>query len=87
MTSYLFVIRFSDHDRAMTNLAKATHKVLQTAYPKINIPKFITAFCRSENLKDMLVSTNLRRTLDIYTTMTWMNNTWLNNKGSVTELH
>ena len=39
---------------------KATYKLLQSAYPDIYTPRFITAFSKNKNLKDMLVSTKLQ---------------------------
>lgn len=55
-----FVIRFSHQGRTIAKLAKATYKLLQTAYPEIYTPRFITAFSKNKNLKDMLVATKLQ---------------------------
>ena len=55
-----FVIRFSHQGKTIAKLAKATYKLLQTMYPDIYTPRFITAFSKNKNLKDMLVSTKLQ---------------------------
>ena len=55
-----FVIRFSHQGKTIAKLAKATYKLLQSAYPDIYTPRFITAFSKNKNLKDMLVSTKLQ---------------------------
>ena len=61
-----FVIRFSHQGKTIAKLAKATYKLLQSAYPDIYTPRFITAFSKNKNLKDMLVSTKLQWTMDFY---------------------
>ena len=61
-----FVIRFCHQGKTIANLAKATYKLLQSAYPAIYTPRFITAFSKNKNLKDMLVSTKLQWTMDFY---------------------
>ena len=53
-------IRFSHQDKTIAKLAKATYKLLQSAYPDIYTPRFITDFSKNNNLKDMLVSTKLQ---------------------------
>ena len=57
-----FVIRFSHQGKTIAELAKATCKLHQSAYPDIYTPRFITAFSKNKNLnlKDMLVSTKLQ---------------------------
>ena len=55
-----FVIRFSHQGKTIAELAKATCKLLQSAYPDIYTPRFITGFSKNKNLKDMLVSTKLQ---------------------------
>ena len=54
-----FVIRFPTKERQLLNWTKATYKLLQSAYPEIYSPLFITAFSKNKNLNDMLVSTKL----------------------------
>ena len=61
-----FVILFSHQGRTIAKLAKAIYKLLHSAYPGIYTPRFITAFSKNKNLKDMLVSTKLQRTMDFY---------------------
>ena len=55
-----FVILFSHQGKTIAKLAKATYKLLQSAYPDIDTPRFNTAFSKNKNLKDMLVSTKLQ---------------------------
>ena len=45
-----FVIRFSHQGKTIAKLAKATYKLLQSAYPDIYTPRFITAFSKNKNL-------------------------------------
>ena len=45
-------IRFSHQGKTIAKLAKATYKLLQSAYPDIYTPRFITAFSKNNNLKD-----------------------------------
>ena len=52
-----FVIRFSHQGKTIAKLAKATYKLLQSAYPEMYTPRFITAFSKNKNIKDILVST------------------------------
>ena len=55
-----FVIRVSHQGKTIAKLAKATYKLLQSAYPHIYTPRFITAFSKNKDLKDMVVSTKLQ---------------------------
>ena len=55
-----FVIRFSHQGKTIAELAKATCKLHQSAYPDMYTPRFITAFSKNKNLKDMLVYTKLQ---------------------------
>ena len=45
-----FVIRFSHQGKTIAKLAKATYKLLQSVYPDIYTPRFITAFSKNKNL-------------------------------------
>ena len=55
-----FVICFSHQGRTIVKLAKATYKLLKSAYPEMYTPRFITAFSKKKNHKDMLVFTKLQ---------------------------
>ena len=55
-----FVIQFSRKAKGVSKLTRSTYKEIQLEFPRIFTAKFITAYSRNKNLKEMLVSTRLR---------------------------
>ena len=55
-----FVIPYSRQAGIVSRLVRQTYKKSQLEFPKIFTRRFITAYSRNNNLKDMLVSTRLK---------------------------
>ena len=55
-----FVIQFSTKAKSISKLTRNVYKEIQLEFPHIFTAKFITAYSRNKNLKEMLVATRLR---------------------------
>ena len=55
-----FVIPYSRQATAMSKLVRETYEEIQIEYPKVFTSRFITAYSRNKNIKDMIVSTTFK---------------------------
>lgn len=55
-----FVIQYSKHATRISKLVRDTYKSIQVDHPKIFNSRFITAFSRNRNIKEMVVSTTFK---------------------------
>ena len=55
-----FVVPFCNQGRDIISLARDLYRELQTMYPGVYVPRFIAAYSRNKNLKDLLVSSTLK---------------------------